>query len=207
MCGKLIIISGFSGSGKGTIVKEIFNRSNDFCLSISATTRSKRNGEKEGISYFFVTKEKFEEMIHNKEFLEYAKYIDNFYGTPKEYVINKLKEGKNVILEIEIQGALQVKTMYEDSILIFIIPPNAKVLYERLKKRGTETDLMIEKRLEKALIESTDIKKYDYILVNDNLENTMNNFFKIVDGTFENDKNYNLVIENILNDIKEKKYV
>ena len=97
--------------------------------------------------------------------------------------------------------------MYEDSILIFIIPPNAKVLYERLKKRGTETDLMIEKRLEKALIESTDIKKYDYILVNDNLENTMNNFFKIVDGTFENDKNYNLVIENILNDIKEKKYV
>ena len=202
MCGKLIIISGFSGSGKGTIVKELFNRSNDFCLSISATTRSIRKGEKEGVSYFFVPKDKFEDMIKNNELLEYAKYIDNYYGTPKKYVLEKLDEGKNVILEIEIQGALQIKKIYKESILIFIIPPNAKILYDRLKNRGTETDEMIKNRLKKAIVEAAEIKNYDYVLVNDNIDNVINNFFKILDGEYKNAKNVSEIIDKILFDIK-----
>ncbi len=206
MCGKLIIISGFSGSGKGTIVKEIFKRSNDFCLSISATTRSMRKGEREGVSYFFVTKDKFEEMIKNNELLEFAKYIDNYYGTPKKYVLDRLNEGKNVILEIEIQGALQIKKICKDSILIFIIPPNAKSLYDRLKKRGTETDEMIESRLKKAIVEAEDIKNYDYVLVNDNIDNVINDFFKILSDEYKNAIDVDVIINKILSDIKNNYY-
>lgn len=207
MLGKLIIISGFSGAGKGTIVREILKKSNDINLSISATTRNIRENEVEGVNYFFVDHDKFEEMIKNDELLEYAKYVNNYYGTPKKYVLDKLNEGKNVLLEIEMQGALMVKDKYKDAVLIFVIPPNAKTLYGRLKKRGTETEFSIEKRFEQALKEAEVIKKYDYVIVNDNLDNAVSDFFDIVNDKFKKNADVDVIIKNIVNDIKEKNYV
>mgnify|MGYP000729754057 CR=1 FL=1 len=131
--GILIVLSGFSGSGKGTIMKELMKKySEQYALSISATTRSPRPGETDGVEYFFKTKEQFEKMIADDELIEYAKYVDNYYGTPKAYVEEQLEAGKNVILEIEIQGALNIKKMYPDAVLLFIMPPSAEELERRL---------------------------------------------------------------------------
>lgn len=207
MCGKLIIISGFSGAGKGTIVKEILKRSKDFNLSISVTTRDIRDNEVDGVNYFFVDTDSFEHMIKNDELLEYAKYVNNYYGTPKKYVLDKLNDGKNVLLEIEMQGALMVKKKYNDAILIFVIPPNTKVLYDRLKKRGTETEVSINKRLEQALKEAEVISQYDYIIVNDELDNAVKDFFDIVNNKFIKNDDTDTLVKNIVKDIKEKNYV
>ena len=171
--GMLVVISGFSGSGKGTLMKGLMQNYDYYSLSISATTRSPRPGEQEGREYFFVTRERFLHMIQNGELLEYARYVDNYYGTPKSYVEQELARGKDVILEIEMQGALKIKAKYPDSVLIFITPPTIEELIRRLRGRGTETEDVIRQRLEKAAMEAEGIEAYDYILVNDDLVKTV----------------------------------
>lgn len=171
--GMLVVISGFSGSGKGTLMKGLMENYDYYSLSISATTRAPRPGEEEGREYFFVDKERFLGMIQNGELLEYARYVDNYYGTPKSYVEQELAKGKDVILEIEMQGALKIKAKYPDSVLVFITPPTVEELIRRLRNRGTETEDVISKRLEKAAMEAEGIEAYDYILVNDNLDKTV----------------------------------
>lgn len=171
--GMLVVISGFSGSGKGTLMKGLMDNYDYYSLSISATTRAPRPGEEEGREYFFVDKERFLGMIQNGELLEYARYVDNYYGTPKSYVEQELEKGKDVILEIEMQGALKIKAKYPDSVLVFITPPTVEELIRRLRNRGTETEEVITKRLEKATMEAEGIEAYDYILVNDNLDKTV----------------------------------
>ena len=153
--GILIVVSGFSGSGKGTLMKELMTRYPDtYALSISATTRSPREGEVDGREYFFVSKDEFEKMIAKGELIEYAKYVENYYGTPRDYVEKKLDEGKDVILEIEIQGALNVKKMFPDTLLLFVTPPSAEELKKRLVGRGTETMDVIESRMDRACEEA-----------------------------------------------------
>ena len=167
--GVIAIISGFSGAGKGTVVAELVKRYG-YAISISATTRAPREGEVEGINYFFKTKEEFEQMIHNDELIEYAQYVGNYYGTPKEYVLEQIAKGRDVLLEIEMQGALKVKEKFPEVSLIFVTPPSAAELRERLINRGTESMDVIDKRLARAKEECAYMKEYDYIVVNDDLE-------------------------------------
>ena len=168
--GILVVISGFSGAGKGTIMgKLIEDYSDKYSLSISATTRQPRPGEVDGKSYFFVDTEKFENMIAENELIEYAQYVGNYYGTPKAYVEEQLAAGKNVILEIEIQGALKVREQFPDTKLIFVSAPSAQVLRNRLVGRGTEAPEVVEARLSRAYEESLGIEEYNYFVVNDDL--------------------------------------
>ncbi|BCN31587.1 guanylate kinase [Anaeromicropila herbilytica] len=167
--GILTVVSGFSGAGKGTVMKELLNQF-DYGLSISATTRAPRQGEIDGKEYFFLTRDKFESMIEQNQLFEWAEYVGNYYGTPKKYVEEQLELGKNVILEIEIQGALKVKEQFEDALLLFITPPNAEELKKRLINRGTETIETIQKRLIRASEEAEYMNCYDYIVVNDDLK-------------------------------------
>ena len=164
--GNLIVLSGFAGVGKGTVLRSLFETREGYAYSVSATTRSPRPGEVDGVHYFFVTKERFEEMIEKDELLEHASYVGNYYGTPRDYVEKKLDEGFDVILEIEVQGALNIKKKVPDAILIYMLPPAAKVLYERLRHRGPETDEVIAKRMKRAAEEAQSVSKYDYIIVN-----------------------------------------
>lgn len=163
--GMLVIISGPSGSGKGTVVKELV-KEESFALSISATTRVPRNGERNGEHYYFYDKETFEKMKEDNALLEWAEFCGNCYGTPKKYVEQKMAEGKNVILEIEVQGALQIKEKYPDCILVFMLPPNVKELEKRLTDRGTEDTQTIQCRMNRAVEEMEFIPQYDYIVVN-----------------------------------------
>ena len=166
--GILTIISGFSGAGKGTVVDELLKtHSEDFCLSISATTRKPRAHEIDGKHYFFLSREEFENRISKDGFLEYAEYVDNYYGTPKDFVLNKLEAGISVVLEIEIQGALQVKKRYPEAVLIFITPPTAEELEARLRGRGTETEEVIADRLSRAAEEVAFMDQYEYIVLNE----------------------------------------
>lgn len=166
--GILAIISGFSGAGKGTVVQEILNTyDKEYCLSVSATTRQPREGENHGQHYFFLKKEEFEQRIEDDRFLEYARYVEHYYGTPKEFVFDKLEQGVSVILEIEMQGALKVKERCPEALLIFVTPPTAEELERRLRGRGTETDEVIASRLSRAAEEVTYMEKYDYIVVNE----------------------------------------
>lgn len=168
--GVLLVMSGFSGAGKGTVVKRLLETKENYSLSISATTREPRNGEVHGESYYFIGKPEFEQMIEDNELLEYATYVNNYYGTPKQYVFDQLKKGKNIILEIELQGAMKVREQYPGAIMVFIVPPSVKELKERLMGRGTETPEVIEKRLQRAEEETQFIQDYDYIVENDILE-------------------------------------
>ena len=168
--GTLVVVSGFAGTGKGTVMKELLKRYDSYALSISATTRSPRQGEVDGREYFFKTTEEFEQMIAEGEFVEHACYVGNYYGTPKKYVKDQLAAGKDVILEIEIQGALNIRKQFPEALLLFIAPPSADVLKERLVGRGTETADVIEKRLARAVEESQGIENYDYLVVNDDLD-------------------------------------
>lgn len=169
--GILIVLSGFSGAGKGTLMKRLFElHGEEYALSVSATTRAPRVGEEEGVAYFFKTNEEFEQMIAEDAFLEYAGYCDHYYGTPKAYVEEQLSKGKNVILEIEIQGALKVKEKRPDTLLLFVTPPNAEELKRRLVDRGTESADVIEARLSRASEEAKGVEAYDYLLVNDDLD-------------------------------------
>ena len=179
--GILIVLSGFSGSGKGTIMKELMHRySEQYALSISATTRNPRPGEIDGVEYFFRTKEEFEGMIERDELIEYAKYVENYYGTPKAYVEEQLAAGKDVILEIEIQGALKVKEKFPDTVLMFVTPPSAEELKKRLVGRGTEEMSVIESRLSRAVEEAQGIEAYDYMVVNDDLDECVEEVHSII---------------------------
>ena len=168
--GILVVVSGFSGAGKGTLMKELLKRYDNYALSISATTRAPREGETDGKEYFFVTKEQFEKMRDERKLVEYAQYVNNYYGTPKEYVEQKMAEGKDVILEIEIQGALKVKKRFPDALLLFVTPPSAEELRRRLVGRGTETLEVINARLARAAEEASGMEAYDYLLINDDLD-------------------------------------
>ncbi len=168
--GSLIVLSGFAGVGKGTVLKSLFETEDGYAYSVSATTRKPRPGEVDGIHYFFVSRERFEEMIEKDELLEHACYVDNYYGTPRAYVEQKLEEGFDVILEIEVQGALNVKKKVPDAMLIYMLPPSAEVLRKRLSGRGTETAEVINKRMKRAAEESSAVEKYDYIIVNDDAD-------------------------------------
>lgn len=168
--GSLIVLSGFAGVGKGTVLKSLFETQEGYAYSVSATTRQPRPGEVDGVHYFFVTKERFEEMIENDELLEHASYVGNYYGTPKAYVESKLEQGFDVILEIEVQGALDIKKKVPGAVLIYMLPPGAEVLYQRLKGRGTETEEVIARRMSRAAQEAEKVEKYDYIVVNDDVD-------------------------------------
>lgn len=177
------MISGFAGSGKGTVVKQILADRPDRCsLSTSVTTRLPRPGEEEGVSYFFRTKEEFERMIRDDELIEYARYVSNYYGTPKAWVEKKMKEGVDVILEIEIQGAMNIKKMYPDAVLIFLMPPGADELKKRLVGRGTEDAATVRARLARACEEAEGIEKYDYLVVNDEVETCAGKIEMIADA-------------------------
>ena len=178
--GILLVISGFAGTGKGTLVHELLEKYDNYALSVSATTRAPRPGEIDGVHYFFKTKEEFEEMIRENRLIEYASYVENYYGTPKEYVRQQLENGKDVILEIEIQGALKIKEQFPGTLLLFMVPPSASVLEERLRGRGTETDEVVRKRLHRAVEESEFIEQYDYLIVNDDLETCVKETHEII---------------------------
>lgn len=179
--GILIVVSGFSGAGKGTIMKELMRKYSDsYALSISATTRNPRPGEIHGEEYFFVSNEEFESMIKNEELIEYAQYVNNYYGTPRDYVFKQLENGKDVILEIEIQGALKVKEKYPDTLLLFVTPPSAEELKERLIKRGTEDTATINSRLSRACQEAQGVERYDYFIVNDVLDKCVKEVHSII---------------------------
>ena len=181
--GILIVVSGFSGSGKGTLMKELLARYPDtYALSVSATTRAPREGEADGREYFFVSKDEFEKMIAKGELIEYARYVENYYGTPREYVEKMLDEGKDVILEIEIQGALKVKKAFPDTLLLFVTPPNATELKKRLVGRGTETLEIIKSRLDRACEEAEGMNSYDYLIVNDDLNACVEKMHEIIQG-------------------------
>lgn len=178
--GSLIVISGFSGSGKGTIVRELLKRYDNYCLSVSATSRKPRENEKDGIHYFFKTKDEFRQMIDNNELIEYAEYVGNYYGTPKKYVEDMIAAGKNIILEIEVVGAKAVKDIYPDTQMIFVTPPCISVLRERLIGRETESIEVIDSRLCKASEELQYIDNYDYIIVNDKLDEAVQSIHSII---------------------------
>ena len=179
--GKLIVISGPAGTGKGTVINGLMERKR-YALSVSATTRAPRGFEQDGINYFFKTVDEFEEMIKNGEFLEYAKFVGNYYGTPKKYVLQKLEEGKNVLLEIEVQGALQVKENYPEATLIFLLPPSMDELESRLRGRDTDSEETIVKRLARAKEEMEYKDKYDYQVVNLEVEQAVEEIEKIINN-------------------------
>lgn len=192
--GILVVVSGFSGAGKGTLMKELLKRYDNYALSISATTRAPREGETDGKEYFFVTKEQFEKMRDERKLIEYAQYVNNYYGTPKEYVEQKMAEGKDVILEIEIQGALNIKKKFPDTLLVFIVPPTAKDLKKRLIGRGTESAEVIEKRLRRAAEESDGMDSYDYIVVNDDVDTCVEDLHSLIRSShFKESANTDLV--------------
>ena len=178
--GILVVVSGFSGAGKGTLMKELLKRYDNYALSISATTRTPREGETDGKEYFFVTKEQFEKMRDERKLVEYAQYVNNYYGTPKEYVEQKMAEGKDVILEIEIQGALKVKKRFPDALLLFVTPPSAEELRRRLVGRGTETLEVINARLARAAEEASGMEAYDYLLINDDLDRCVEEMHQLI---------------------------
>lgn len=193
--GLLIVVSGFSGAGKGTLMNALLAEYPDeYALSISATTRQPRPGEKEGVSYFYKTTEHFEKMIAQDELIEYARYVDNYYGTPKTYVEERLKEGKDVILEIEIQGALKVKEKYPDTLLLFVTPPTASELRHRLVSRGTESPKVIESRLKRAVEEAEYMDQYDYLIVNDKLEECVGELHQVIQSEhFRSTRNFRFI--------------
>lgn len=200
--GLLLVISGFSGAGKGTVVKRLLELHNDYALSISATTRSPREGEQNGREYFFKSIEEFESMIDNSELIEYAKYVSNYYGTPKAYVEEQLEAGKNVILEIEIQGALNIKKMYPDAVLLFIMPPSAEELERRLVGRGTEDEATIKARLQRASDEAKGVENYNYIVINDKVDDCVESIHSIVNSEKRKAVNNMSLINNIKEELK-----
>ena len=178
--GILIVVSGFSGAGKGTIMKELTERYEGYALSVSATTRSRRPGEEDGKAYFFKSVEEFEQMIADGALIEYARYVSNYYGTPRSYVEEQLAAGHDVILEIEIQGARKIKAQYPDAVLLFVTTNDAQTLKDRLTGRGTESEEVIRNRLLRAAQEAEGIEEYDYLVVNDDLDTCVNEVHGII---------------------------
>ncbi len=180
--GILMVLSGFSGAGKGTLVKALLQKYDSYALSVSMTTRAPREGERDGVEYFFTDRQHFEETVGQNGFIEYASYCGNYYGTPRAYVEEQMAAGRNVILEIEIQGALKVKEKFPESLLIFVTPPSAEELKRRLENRGTETAEAIAQRLARAAEESEGVEAYDYIVVNDDLEACVEEIHRLVEA-------------------------
>lgn len=180
--GSLIVISGPSGSGKDSICERLKEYKDDFWVSISCTTRKPRKGEEEGVNYFFLTKEEFEKRIEEDDFLEYASYNGNYYGTPKSKINEYLNKGIDVILVIEVQGALKIKHKIPETIFIFIMPPTMKDLILRLQKRGTESTSKIIERFKKAYKEINEITKYNYVVVNDDLDKATKKVNSIIEA-------------------------
>ena len=200
--GVLVVVSGFSGAGKGTVMKALLERYDNYALSISATTRNPRPGEEDGKAYFFRTREEFEQMIKEDALLEYAQYVENYYGTPRSYLEEMLEKGKDVILEIEIQGAMKVKEKIPEAVLVFVTPPSMEELRNRLIGRNTETMEVIESRLRRASEEAEGIENYDYLLVNDDLDVCVQDLHNIIQSEhYRSDRN-KLFIEKIQKDAK-----
>ncbi len=196
--GTLFVISGPSGSGKGTILSEVIKRSDNIYYSVSATTRGKREGEVDGVNYHFVTKDDFEDMITKDEVLEYAQYCGNYYGTPLKPVEDMLKDGKDVILEIEVVGALNVMKKCPYAVSVFILPPSISELDRRLMKRGTESRAVIEARLDEAKREIKTAEKYDYIVVNGELEEAIQNIQCVINSQKHKNEKSKKLIEEVL---------
>ena len=178
--GILIVLSGFSGAGKGTLVKELMKTYDNYALSISMTTRKPREGEVHGREYFFTERESFEEKIAQNGLIEYAEYCGNYYGTPRDYVEEMLAAGRDVLLELEIQGMHKVKKMFPDMLTLFVTPPSIAELEKRLRGRGTETEEVIKKRLARAAEEAKGMEDYEYLVVNDDLQECVEEIHSIV---------------------------
>ena len=201
--GILIVVSGFSGAGKGTIMKELLKKYEEtYALSVSATTRSPRPGEQEGREYFFRSVEEFEKMIAKEELIEYAKYVDNYYGTPRTYVEEQLEAGKDVILEIEIQGALKVKEAFPETLLLFVTPPTAEELRSRLTGRGTESAEVIEGRMKRAAEEAEFMDRYDYLIINDVLDECVEEMHQIIQGEHRRGFRNTAFMEHMIEELK-----
>ena len=196
----MIVVSGFSGAGKGTIMKELTGRHEQYALSVSATTRTARPGEEEGKEYFFKSREEFEQMIEDGALIEYARYVGNYYGTPRAYVEEMLAKGRDVILEIEIQGARKIREQFPNAVLLFVTTKDAQVLRERLGRRGTESREVIEQRLLRAVQESEGIEEYDYLVVNDELDACVAEIHSIIE-TEHRKIRYNM---ELLNRVREE---
>lgn len=201
--GILIVVSGFSGAGKGTLMKRLLAEYDTYALSVSMTTRLPRPGEEDGKEYFFVTKEAFEDKIAAGGLIEYAQYCGNYYGTPKAYVESQLEQGRDVILEIEIQGALKVKEQFPQALLLFVTPPDAQELRRRLIGRGTETEEVIDARLSRAGEEAEGIEQYDYLVINDDLDACVKQMHTLIQGAHQAPVRNAEFIENIRTQLKE----
>lgn len=196
--GFLLVLSGPSGSGKGTVSQELLKNNKDIVFSTSVTTRTPRPGEVDGENYFFVDIDKFEDMAKNNELLEYAFVHTNYYGTPKEFVFNEIEKGEIVLVEIDVQGALQIKKNYKDAIFIFLIPPTIDELKERLTNRGTETEEEIKVRFENAFKELDFVGEYDYFIINDKVEQAVSNIETIIAAEKLRVKRHNDIKKEIL---------
>ena len=197
--GRVYIIAGPSGSGKDSVMKKVFEKQPDIAFSISSITRDMRPGEVEGEKYNFISRERFEQMIKNDELLEHNVFVGNYYGTPKAPVINCIENGKDMLIEVDVNGAVQIREKMPEAVSIFIMPPSLEVLKQRLTGRGTDSAEVIEKRLNEALREIASAKDYDYIVVNDDLETAADDFVKIMSvDKFKTDRNLEL-INKILN--------
>lgn len=201
--GILMVLSGFSGAGKGTLVKGLMNKYGNYALSVSMTTRAPREGERDGVEYFFTDKSHFEEIIRQNGLIEYALYCGNYYGTPRAYVEEQMAAGKNVILEIELQGARKIKEKFPESLLIFVTPPSAAELKNRLEKRGTESAEVIAQRLARAVEESEGIEAYDYVVVNDDLEVCVEEIHRLADAARSAPVRRKALINEIREELKE----
>ena len=202
--GTLAVISGFSGAGKGTLIRRLLEKYDDYVLSVSATTRDPREGEKEGVDYFYKTEEEFLAMIEAGAFLEHAHYVRHYYGTPLSYVDEQLAMGKNVLLEIEIQGALQVKEKKPDAVLLFITPPSVAELESRLIGRATESGPDIRERMRQATVEAEVMTAYDYIVINDDLEMAVEDIHAILRAQSQRASLCGDFIEKIKNELQER---
>ena len=178
--GILVVVSGFSGAGKGTVMKRLLEKYDDYALSISVTTRNPRPGEEDGREYFFRKREEFEKLIQEDALIEYAQYVENYYGTPRSYVEEQLQAGRNVILEIEIQGAAKVREKMPEAVSLFLVPPSFEELSRRLHGRGTDSEEKIQQRLETARREAKEIVNYDYIVVNDTVDRAVGEILAIL---------------------------
>ena len=201
--GILIVVSGFSGAGKGTLMKQLVHTYDDYALSISMTTRSPRPGEEEGKEYFFVSRQEFEEKIAQNGLIEHACYCDNYYGTPRDYVEKQLEKGKDVILEIEIQGALEIKRKYPTALLLFVMPPSAAELRKRLEGRGTESPEVIAKRLKRAGEEAEGIEQYDFLVINDKLEECVQQMHELIRAAHYAPLRNEEMIQNMRQELRE----
>lgn len=199
--GILIVVSGFSGAGKGTLMKKLVSEYEEYALSVSATTRAPREGEENGREYFFMDKAAFEERIAADRLIEYTCYCDNYYGTPRDYVERQLAEGKDVILEIEIQGALNIRKQYPTALLLFVMPPSIAELEHRLLGRGTEAPEVVKKRLFRAVEEAKGIEEYDYIVVNDDLDTCVEQLHEIIKAAHNTPFRNEAFIERIRNEL------